>query len=292
MARKSKAKRSRKAPSALPSRGASDRDKAVDALMALLTEHSFEDIGLAEVAGRAGLKLSQLRAEFGSTLGILAAHIKDIDRAVLAGSDPEMTEESPRERLFEVLMRRLETLAPYKEAVRSLLRSARLQSRFGAGAQHHGDPLAEMDVGGRRHQRGWAEGRHARAGRGADVCPRACGLVRRRREPRPHHGRARSRASQRRALGRIPRRPVRHSGLHLARPPSAPPLSRRGRSGSGVAAVVPGRERSSRTQNPEMRTEVASGFRVRRFAPFRNDSEFTPAPAPSPASRRAGYRRA
>ncbi len=125
MARKSKAKRSRKAPSAPPSRGASDRDKAVDALMALLTEHSFEDIGLAEVAGRAGLKLSQLRAEFGSTLGILAAHIKDIDRAVLAGSDPEMTEESPRERLFEVLMRRLEALAPYKEAVRSLLRSAR-----------------------------------------------------------------------------------------------------------------------------------------------------------------------
>ncbi len=125
MARKSKAKRSRKAPSAPPSRGASDRDKAVDALMALLTEHSFEDIGLAEVAGRAGLKLSQLRAEFGSTLGILAAHIKDIDRAVLAGSDPEMTEELPRERLFEVLMRRLETLAPYKEAVRSLLRSAR-----------------------------------------------------------------------------------------------------------------------------------------------------------------------
>jgi AcrR family transcriptional regulator len=125
MARKSKAKRSRKAPSAPPSRGASDRDKAVDALMALLTEHSFEDIGLAEVAGRAGLKLSQLRAEFGSTLGILAAHIKDIDRAVLAGSDSETSEESPRERLFEVLMRRLEALAPYKEAVRSLLRSAR-----------------------------------------------------------------------------------------------------------------------------------------------------------------------
>jgi AcrR family transcriptional regulator len=125
MARKSKAKRSRKAPSAPPSRGGSDRDKAVDALMALLAEHSFEDIGLAEVAGRAGLKLSQLRGEFGSTLAILAAHIKDIDRAVLAGSDAEAAEETPRERLFEVMMRRLEALAPYKNAVRSLLNSAR-----------------------------------------------------------------------------------------------------------------------------------------------------------------------
>ena len=63
--------------------------------MALLAEQSFEQIGLAEVAGRAGLKLSQLRAEFGSTLAILGAHIKDIDRAVLSGGDADMEDESP-----------------------------------------------------------------------------------------------------------------------------------------------------------------------------------------------------
>jgi len=120
-----KGKRQRKASSAPPPRGASDRDKAADALMALLAEHAFDEIGLAEVAGRAGLKLSALRAEFGSTLAILAAHIKDIDRAVLAGGNGDMAEEPPRERLFDVLMRRLEALAPYKDAVRSLMKSAR-----------------------------------------------------------------------------------------------------------------------------------------------------------------------
>ncbi len=119
-----KPKRERKAPTPPPPRGTSDRDKAIDALMALLAEQRFEDIGLAEVAGRAGLKLSQLRAEFGSTLAIFAAHVKDIDRAVLAGGE-DMTDESPRERLFDVLMRRLEAMAPYKEAVRSMLHSAR-----------------------------------------------------------------------------------------------------------------------------------------------------------------------
>jgi len=118
-------KRERKAPSPPPPRGTSDRDKAIDALMALLAEQRFENVGLAEVAGRAGLKLSQLRAEFGSTLSIFAAHMKDIDRAVLAGGDADMAEEPPRERLFDVLMRRMEALAPYKEAVRSVLRSAR-----------------------------------------------------------------------------------------------------------------------------------------------------------------------
>src|SRR5512143_416885 len=102
-----KPKRERNSPAPPPPRGTSDRDKAVDALMALLAEQSFEQIGLAEVAGRAGLKLSQLRAEFGSTLAIFAAHIKDIDRAVLSGGD-DMTDEPPRERLFDVLMRRFE----------------------------------------------------------------------------------------------------------------------------------------------------------------------------------------
>jgi AcrR family transcriptional regulator len=126
-ARKSadKKKPGRKAPVAAPPRGTSDRAKATDALMALLTEQSFEQIGLAEVAGRAGIKLSALRAEFGSTLAIYAAHIKDIDNIVLDGGDADMAEEPPRERLFDVEMRRLEALAPYKDAEHSIMRSAR-----------------------------------------------------------------------------------------------------------------------------------------------------------------------
>lgn len=121
-----KAKRKSKTSAAPPlSRGNTDRDKAIDALMALLAEQPFEQIGLADIAGRARLSLSQLRGEFGSTPAILAGHIKEIDRAVLAGGDAGMAEEPARQRLFDVLMRRLEALAPYKEAVRSLMRSAR-----------------------------------------------------------------------------------------------------------------------------------------------------------------------
>jgi hypothetical protein len=44
---------------------------------------------------------------------------------VLEGGADDMAEEPVRERLFDVLMRRLEALAPYKEAVRSVMRSAR-----------------------------------------------------------------------------------------------------------------------------------------------------------------------
>jgi AcrR family transcriptional regulator len=124
MAKRSTRKpRSQNAQPAAP-RGTGNRDKAVDALMALLAERPFDEIGLAEIAGRAGLSLSQLRSEFGSTLAILAAHIKDIDRQVLDGTDADLAEEPARERLFDVLMRRIEALAPHKAAVRSLMRSA------------------------------------------------------------------------------------------------------------------------------------------------------------------------
>jgi len=108
--------------------GASDgsaRERIVAALLALLAERPLETIGFADIAERAGVPLAEIREEFASTLGMLAAHVKAIDRQVLSGGGGDMTEESPRERLFDVLMRRLEALAPHKDAVRSLMRSAR-----------------------------------------------------------------------------------------------------------------------------------------------------------------------
>jgi AcrR family transcriptional regulator len=102
----------------------SERERIIDAFMALLAEKPFERIGFAEIAKAAEVPLAELRGLFGSTLAIVAAHVKETDRAVLAGIDADMAEEPPRERLFDVLMRRLEILTPHKAAVRSLVRSA------------------------------------------------------------------------------------------------------------------------------------------------------------------------
>jgi AcrR family transcriptional regulator len=104
--------------------GGGNRQKIIDAFMGLLAVRPIEEIGFADIASRAGLSLAELRDEFNSVLSILAAHIKDIDRKVLADSGSDMEDESPRERLFDVLMRRIEALTDNKAAVRSLLRSA------------------------------------------------------------------------------------------------------------------------------------------------------------------------
>jgi AcrR family transcriptional regulator len=109
----------------IPEATPSSRDKAIQAFLELLAERRFEDVGLAEVAGRAGLKLSQLRAEFGSTSAIYAAYVKAVDEAVLDDAGGDVSEEPIRDRLFDILMRRLEELGPHKEAIRSTLISAR-----------------------------------------------------------------------------------------------------------------------------------------------------------------------
>jgi AcrR family transcriptional regulator len=126
MARKAARNSRRSAPRATSRPSGSTRERIIEAFMTLLAEQPFERIDLAEIAEDAGVSLAELRDEFSTPLAILAAHVKQLDRAILSGIDPEMAEESPRDRLFDVLMRRLELLTDHKEAVRSLMRSARL----------------------------------------------------------------------------------------------------------------------------------------------------------------------
>jgi AcrR family transcriptional regulator len=100
------------------------RERIIAAFMSLLADKPIEQIGFAGIAREAGVSLVELRDLYGSTLAILAAQMKETDRAVLAADAADMAEEPPRERLFDVLMRRLEVLEPHKAAVRSLTRSA------------------------------------------------------------------------------------------------------------------------------------------------------------------------
>lgn len=134
-----------------------ERERIIESFMDLLGRKPIEEIGFAEIAAGAGTSLTQLRGLFGSKLAILAGHIKQIDQRVLAGGDGEMAEESPRERLFDVLMRRIELLEPRKAAVRSLMRSCRRQpglalalNGLAVRSQHWMLTAADLDAGGPR----------------------------------------------------------------------------------------------------------------------------------------------
>lgn len=110
-----------------------NRQKVLEAFLSLLAEKSFERISLGNVAERAGVSLSDMRKDFGSTFDMIAAFVRDTDAKVLAGGDVDDAQATQRDRMFDILMRRFEILRPHREAVRSLARSAACHPRFALG---------------------------------------------------------------------------------------------------------------------------------------------------------------
>jgi AcrR family transcriptional regulator len=123
MARKPRARTTSARAKAAASSSASPKDKIIDALMTLLASQEFGSIGLAEIAEEAGMSLGALREAYDGKLAILGDFTRRIDRVVLDGGEAEG--ETVRDRLFELLMRRFDALAPYRDAVHNLMRTAR-----------------------------------------------------------------------------------------------------------------------------------------------------------------------
>lgn len=96
------------------------RNRIIDALLALAAERPWDEVTLQAVAERAGITLAALRAAYDGRLAVLADFVRRTDEKVLAGLDPEMAGEAPRERLFDVLFARFEALGPHRQAVRNI----------------------------------------------------------------------------------------------------------------------------------------------------------------------------
>ncbi len=84
----------------------------IDTALNLAAEKGWRDLALADIAQAAGMSLAELYALHPSKQAILDAYRRGIDRAVLA--DAEVPEGSAKDRLFDVLMRRLDKLEPHK----------------------------------------------------------------------------------------------------------------------------------------------------------------------------------
>lgn len=90
------------------------KDAIIEALLELAGERNWEDITIGDVATRANVSLSTFRELFPSKGAVLAAFSRKIDRIVLDGTTDDLVGEPAKDRLFDVLMRRLDALAPYK----------------------------------------------------------------------------------------------------------------------------------------------------------------------------------
>jgi len=126
----------------------------VEALLRVIAEHGWRGVTVARLASASGMPSSVLVRRFPSRLGLLRVFVDHVMDEVAQGTVPGQGG-TPRDRLFDVLMRGLDAMAPYKPGVRRLMSdmttdgvlSAAMAPLFQHG-MHRMLVAAELDAGG------------------------------------------------------------------------------------------------------------------------------------------------
>ncbi len=122
-----------------------DRDRIIDAALSLVARQGWRRLSMAAIAAEADLPILALYRAFPSKPAILRAFFRRIDEAVLATplqaeaatEAAAEADERPRDRVFDLLMRRFDALGPYRAALEVL------------GRELPTDPLAALGAGAR-----------------------------------------------------------------------------------------------------------------------------------------------
>jgi AcrR family transcriptional regulator len=102
----------------------SARNRVIDAAMKLAARRDFGDVSLTDIAHEAGISLADLRDLFPSKGAIIGGFTRRVDRDVLEAVSAQDSHDPARDRLYEVLRKRLEVLEPHREALASVARWA------------------------------------------------------------------------------------------------------------------------------------------------------------------------
>jgi AcrR family transcriptional regulator len=99
-----------------------DPDRIIDALVSLVEAKGWRNVSLAAVAEAAGLPILQVYRLFPSRTAILDGLLRRIDERVLTAPLDAEADEKPRDRVFDLLMRRFDALQPYRGFITALRR--------------------------------------------------------------------------------------------------------------------------------------------------------------------------
>jgi AcrR family transcriptional regulator len=113
----------------------SDSDRIIDAALACIARQGWRRLSLADIAAEAGLPILRVYRLFSSKTAILRGFFRRVDEAVLAAPLDSEPDERPRDRVFDLLMRRFDALTPYRAALEAL------------GRELPTDPLAALAAG-------------------------------------------------------------------------------------------------------------------------------------------------
>lgn len=102
----------------------SPEDRVLDAALALAASGRWRGASMADIAAEAKVPLAELYDMLPAKAAAWPLLMRRTDRQVLTGTTAETAGEPTHDRLLDILMRRLEALAPHKEAIRGLIGAA------------------------------------------------------------------------------------------------------------------------------------------------------------------------
>jgi hypothetical protein len=98
------------------------RKRIIAALLEQTAAESWQAVTLPTISDATGITLSDVCELFPTKQAILYAFLDDIDQHVQAEATPDKQDETPRDRLFDVLMCRFDLLQPHKDAIINILK--------------------------------------------------------------------------------------------------------------------------------------------------------------------------
>ncbi|MEZ5931350.1 MAG: hypothetical protein R3F54_05270 [Alphaproteobacteria bacterium] len=91
----------------------------------IIAEAGWRGFAFTDLAERAGLSMSELRQTFTGRAALLDALNERLDQAMLAVEADDLRDLPPKDRVFELIMSRLEAMAPFRAGLCRLMRDAR-----------------------------------------------------------------------------------------------------------------------------------------------------------------------
>jgi AcrR family transcriptional regulator len=123
-------------PAAAAAPAEAEAGQLLDAAFRLIAREGWRRLSLAAVATEAGLPILSAYRAFSSKPAVLCAFSRRIDEVALTAPLDAGPDERPRDRVFDLLMRRFDALQPYRDALQVL------------GRELPTDPGAALATGG------------------------------------------------------------------------------------------------------------------------------------------------
>ena len=99
------------------------RERIVEAAFRLAVEKPWPEVTLAAIAESAGLSLAELAQHVSGKPDILDAFARGMDGKLLSSLTDDPVEGDGHDRLFDIMLRRFELLAPYKAAIANIAKA-------------------------------------------------------------------------------------------------------------------------------------------------------------------------